>query len=277
MYLQRNVKTLAFDIIFALIVAVSAGTAAGYLGSLMVSRHMALVGDALSHVALPGLALGLIFDFNPFLGAFLFVAAAIITTWYIERITTLAVEAIVGVLFVFALAIGVLITPEPDLLEALFGDISAVTWIDAVVTSLISAGVILATRSIYSRMVISMISREMAVSHGIKVSQINLIFLLLVAVVVALGIREIGTLLVGAVVIVPAAAARTVSSSLKRYTFLSSAIGAASAFAGVYASGILKTPAGPLVVLTGTAIFLFLLAVEHSAVRKGSQSSALNR
>lgn len=249
------------NIIYALVVALSAGPAAGYLGSIMVSKHMALVGDALSHVALPGLAIGLIFDFNPFLGAFAFVAAAMILTWYVERVTVLAVEAIVGVLFVLALAIGVLITPEPDLLEALFGDVSTVTWADALLTLGVSVGVIIITRLIYSRMALTMISKEIAMSEGINVGRINLIFLLLVALVVSVGIKEVGTLLVGAVVIVPAAGARNVSGSLGTYAILSAVIGGISAAAGVVASQFIAVPAGPLVVISGTAIFAILLVV----------------
>src|SRR5438105_1865220 len=111
---------------FGLVTGTFVGGAAGYLGSLMVTRRMALVGDALSHVALPGLALGMLFNFDPFVGAFLAVFAAMIATWYIERLTKLSVESIVGVLFVLALSVGILLTPQVDLLEALFGDISQV-------------------------------------------------------------------------------------------------------------------------------------------------------
>lgn len=258
---------------FALIVALSAGPAAGYLGSIMVSKHMALVGDALSHVALPGLALGLIFNFNPFIGAFAFVTTAIVITWYVERTSTLAVEAIVGVLFVLALAIGVLITPEPDLLEALFGDVSTVTWLDALVTFVLSVAVILITRTIYGRMTLSMISTEIAVSTGIKVSRVNLIFLLLVAVVVSIGIKEVGTLLVGAVVIVPAAAARNISNSLRTYSILSAVVGGVSAFSGVMLSNFLNIPAGPLVVIVGALIFaVFLIQYRYSVSRSKTAS-----
>ena len=257
---------------FALIVALSAGPAAGYLGSIMVSKHMALVGDALSHVALPGLALGLIFDFNPFIGAFAFVATAMIVTWYVERTSVLAVEAIIGVLFVLALAIGVLITPEPDLLEALFGDVSTVTSFDALLTLVLSVFVILVTKAIYRRMMLTMISKEIAVSSGINVARVNLIFLLLVAVVVSVGIKEVGTLLVGAVVIVPAAAARNVSTSLKVYSILSALIGGISAFSGVMLSQFLNVPAGPLVVIVGTIVFAVLFFY-YRLTMKGKRGS----
>ena len=192
-------------ITFGLIVGVFVGSTAGYLGSIMVSKHMALVGDALSHVALPGLALGILFNFNPFIGAFAFLAATVIVTWYLQKSTTLSVEAIIGVLFVLALAIGILITPQVDLLEALFGDVSKITLTDTIITVLVSVCVIIVTKAIYQKLAVSMISKELATASKINVERINLIYLFLVATIVALGIKEVGTLLVGALVIVPAA------------------------------------------------------------------------
>ncbi len=99
------------DLYLALIVGAFVGTAAGYPGSIMVSRCMALIGDTLFHVALPGLAISLTLNFNPFIGAFAFLAVAAVLTWHIRRRTTFPMEAIIGVIFVLALAIRILITP----------------------------------------------------------------------------------------------------------------------------------------------------------------------
>lgn len=242
-------------ITLGLIAGAFVGSTAGYLGSIMLSKHMALVGDALSHVALPGLALGILFSFNAFIGAFLFLAASVIATWYLQKSTTLSVEAIIGVLFVLALSIGILITPKVDLLEALFGDILKITVTDTIITVLVSLFVVFVTRRIYNKLAISMISKELALASRIKVERINLIFLLLVAIIVAVGIKEVGTLLVGAVVIVPAAAAKTISNTLSRYSLMSAIFGLASATLGVVLSSYVNLPVGPLVVIVGTAFF----------------------
>ena len=108
-----------------------------------------------------------------------------------------------------------------------------------------------------------MISKELALASSIKVEMINLIFLLLVAIIVAVGIKEVGTLLVGAVVIVPAAAAKTISTTLSRYSLMSAIFGLASATLGVVLSSYVNLPAGPFVVIVGTAIFAggFLISV----------------
>ena len=241
---------------FSLIIGISVGVSAGYIGSLMVLEKMALVGDALSHVALPGLALGILFNFNPFLGAFAFLFASAVIIWHLGRITKLSFETIVGALFTLALAIGILIIPQPDLLEALFGDITKVTLLDTAIALTVCVMTIFLTKIIFNKIVLSMISEELATSTGINVARTNLLYLLLVSLVVAIGIKIVGTLLVGFLVVVPAAAAKNVSSSLFKYSVLSSVFGTISSSSGVLLSNYLRLPAGPLVVLSGIAIFL---------------------
>ena len=269
--------SLPDTITFGLIVGVFVGSTAGYLGSIMVSKHMALVGDALSHVALPGLALGILFNFNPFIGAFAFLAATVIVTWYLQKSTTLSVEAIIGVLFVLALAIGILITPQVDLLEALFGDVSKITFTDTIITVLVSVSVIFVTKTIYQKLAVSMISKELAIASRIKVERINLIYLFLVAIIVALGIKEVGTLLVGALVIVPAAAAKNISSTLSHYSLMSAIFGLASATSGVILSSYVNLPAGPLVVIVGAAIFAAGVVVSSLSKRLKNQEYAQHK
>jgi len=222
----------------------------------MVLKKMALVGDAFSHVALPGLALGLLFHFPVFLGSFavLFVAAVII--WYLGRVTKLSFESIVGATFTLALAIGILMIPDRfDLLESLFGDITNVTLLDAIAAVIISIAAILLTKAIYKKLVLGMISEELAISKGISVSKTDLLYLLLVSLVVATGIKIVGSLLVGFLVAVPAASAKNVSSNLLKYAVMSSAFGAISASSGVLLSNYLNVQSGPMVVISGITVF----------------------
>ncbi len=242
-------------LIFSLTVGISVGLAAGYLGSLMVLEKMALVGDALSHVALPGLALGILYGFNPFFGAFAFLFASAIIIWQLGKITKLSFETLVGAVFTLSLAIGIIIIPEPELLEALFGDITTVNSIDTMIAVVVSLAAIFLTKSIYNGIVLGMISEELAISKGIKVARMNLLYLLLVSMAVAIGIKITGTLLVGFLVVTPAAAAKTISLNLRRYSVLSSIFGGASGFSGVLLSSFLNLHPGPLVVLAGITIF----------------------
>jgi ABC-type Mn2+/Zn2+ transport system permease subunit len=232
------------------------GISAGYLGSLMVLKKMALVGDALSHVALPGLALGILFNFPAPLGAFAFLFASAVIIWFLGKATKLSYETIVGAMFTLALAVGILIIPQIELLEALFGDITKVSIMETAAAVIISALAVILTKMIYKKLVLGMISEELAISKGIDVNKTNLIYLLLVSLVVAIGIKIVGTLLVGFLVIVPAAAAKNVSSDLFKYAVLSASFGAVSTCSGVLFSSYLNLPTGPFVVFSGIVVFV---------------------
>ncbi len=251
---------------YSLILSIFVGVATGYLGSLMVLEKMALVGDALSHVALPGLAIGITLHFNPFLGAFafLFVSAAII--WHIQRVTKISFEALVGAMFTLALAIGILIYGNNlDALEAaLFGDISQVSLISTLGAAVVCVVAVILTKLIYDKLVLAMISEDLAISKGINVARVNLLYLFLVSVVVAIGIQIVGTLLVGFLVIVPAIAAKNLSAYMKRYSFLSSIFGATAGFSGVLIWNFFNFGVpfpGPLVVFAGIIIFAISIIV----------------
>jgi zinc transport system permease protein len=247
--------------VYSLTLAIFVGVAAGYLGSLMVLEKMALVGDALSHVALPGLAIGITLQFNPYLGAFVFLFASAVIIWQVQRVTKISFEALVGAIFTLALAIGILLYGDNlDALEAaFFGDISEVTMIGAFVAMGICVVAVVATKVIYDKLVLAMISEDLAIAKGIKIARINLIYLFLVSIVVAISIQIVGTLLVGFLVIVPAIAAKNLSTYMKRYSILSAIFGAVSGFAGVLiwnlASFGLPFP-GPMVVFVGITIFV---------------------
>jgi ABC-type Mn2+/Zn2+ transport system permease subunit len=262
----KNTNTVTFMLetfIFSLIVGAMVGLSAGYLGSIMVLEKMALVGDALSHVALPGLALGVLLGFNPLIGGFVFLFVSAVLIWHLGRVTKLSFETLVGATFTLALAIGILLFGNnlDALEEALFGDITAVGITEAIAAVLISVAVISLTRIIYRKIVLGLISEELATSKGISVARTNLLYLLLVSLTVAIGIQITGTLLVGFLVVTPAAAAKTVSANLSRYFKLSAIFGAISAVSGILLSSYFNIVPGPLVVISGIAIFVVAVTV----------------
>ena len=250
-------------LIFSLAVAAALGISAGYLGSIMVLEKMALVGDALSHVALPGLALGTLFGFNPLAGGFVFLFVSAVVIWYLCRVTKLSFETVVGATFTLALAIGILLFGDNlnSLEEALFGNITAVGLTEAVAAVLISVAVILLTKFIYRRMVLGLISEELATSKGVSVARTNLLYLLLVSLTVAIGIQITGTLLVGFLVVTPAAAAKIISTNLFRYFTLSAIFGLISAVTGILMANYFNVFPGPLVVFAGISIFVIAIII----------------
>ena len=250
-------------LIFSLAVAVAVGISAGYLGSIMVLEKMALVGDALSHVALPGLALGTLLGFNPLVGGFVFLFVSVVVIWYLGRVTRLSFETLVGATFTLALAIGILLFGDnlDSLEEALFGDITVVGLTEAVVAVLLSVAVIFLTKFIYRKMVLGLISEELATSKGISVARTNLLYLLLVSITVAVGIQITGTLLVGFLVVTPAAAAKIISTNLSRYFTLSAIFGLISAVTGILMASYFNVFPGPLVVIAGIIIFVVAIVI----------------
>lgn len=244
---------------FQLMIGILIGFGAGYLGSFMILKRMSLVGDVISHVALPGIAIALIFQVNPFFGAFSALFLAIIGVWLLERKTEIPSETLVGIFFALSLAVGILITPEPELLEALFGDIAKITMLDVLITAALTAMMFVIMAKIYRGLTLSIISKELAQSTGINVSKISFLFLFLVAIIVALGLKVTGVFLMGALVIVPAAAAKNISVGLSRYTVIAGIFGAVSGLGGILLANYFHLHPGPVVVLTSGVIFLITL------------------
>ncbi|MBI2041542.1 MAG: metal ABC transporter permease [Candidatus Nealsonbacteria bacterium] len=247
------------EFLLSLITGIFIGGAAGFLGFLMLTKRMALVGDALGHVALPGMGLALLLGFDTSLGAFVSLLLGVFLIWLIEIRTSLPMEVLVGVIFVVSLAVGFLIVPNPELLEALFGNISKVSFNMAVVSIVFSILIFFAIKRIYPKMILAGISEDLARSEGIKIKKQNLIYLLLIAAIVALGVKIVGTLLVGALVIIPAAAARNFSKNLKEYSLGSMALGVLSCFSGIMISKVFNLPAGPMIILSSASFFLISL------------------
>jgi ABC-type Mn2+/Zn2+ transport system permease subunit len=244
------------NLLFLIIVGSFVAAASAYVGSIMVLRRMSLVGDALSHVALPGMAIALTFNISPLYGAFIALMLAVIGIWYLEKTSDTYPETIVGIFFTTSLAVGVLISKELDLLEALFGNIEKISFGEGVLTIIISIGVFIFMKYIIDKIMIMLISEEMAKTSGVKVNLINLLYLLIVGVVVSIGIRFVGTLLMGALVIVPAAASKNISKGMNKYFINSCIIGVVSAVFGTFVGVTYNLPAGPVIVLASVVIFI---------------------
>ncbi len=246
-------------LVLSLLAGVFIGGAAGYLGSLMLSRRMALVAGPLGHLTLPGIALALIYGFDVSVGAFPFVIAGVVAIWLLEMKTKLPMEALTALVFATGVAIAFLFLPIQQAEAALVGDISKTGPADAALAVGASLALALVVYRAYPKLVLINISEDLAASEGIDVRRYNLLYLLLIAVIVALGVKMVGGLLTAALVAIPPAAARNVGKNLGQYALGAAAIGTLSAAAGVALYAVTGLPAGPLVVLVSAGIFLFTL------------------
>lgn len=246
------------NLLILLITGALVGAVSGYLGSFMVLKRMSLVGDALSHVALPGMAIALILNLNPMLGAFVALTLAVVGVWYLSEKSEIYPEALVGVFFTASLAIGILITPQPELLEVLFGNFEKINIFDGAIIAASSILIFMAISSISKKLLLGIVSEDLAKAEGIKMKSINLIYLLLVGLVVALGVKFVGTLLMGALVVVPAVAAKNLAKSIKNYQLYGSLLGVVSVVFGLLISRYFHFSSGPIIILV--SIFIFLLS-----------------
>lgn len=245
--------------VLSLISGTFIGGAAGYLGSLMLSRNMALVAGPLGHLTLPGIALALLWGFDVSLGAFPFVILGVVVIWLLELRTKLPMEALTAVVFASGVAAAFLFLPIDQAETALVGDIAKVGPGDTALVVVSSAAVMFAVHRAFPKLVLANVSEELAAAEGVNVRRYSLLYLFLIAVIVALGVKMVGGLLTAALVAIPAAAARNVGRNLTQYTLGATAIGAVSAVAGIVAFRFTGFPAGPLVVLASTAAFLATL------------------
>lgn len=257
--------------ILVLIMTTFIGAAAGYIGSLMVTKRMALTGGALGHLTLPGVVLGLIYGFDVSIGAFAILLVGVLLIWAYETATEIPTEALTAVVFSSSVAIAFLFLPKKHTVPALIGNISGISEISTIIVVILSLVVFFTIKKIYPKMLLSGISEDIAETEGIDVEKYNLVYLIGIALIIALGVRVVGSLLTAALVAIPAATSRNISNNHFQYSYGSLVFGAVSCFLGVsfykltgpsiWAVNV-GSP-GPLIILTGTAFFLASLIVKR--------------
>ena len=247
------------QLILSLICGIFIGGTCGYLGTLMLSKRMALVAGPLGHLALPGIALALIYGFDVSLGAFPFVILGIILIWLFEMRTKLPMEALVAIVFASGVAISFLFLPTEEVETALIGDITKVSLKETLITAALCILVFILVKKIYSKMLLINISEDLAKAEKIDVKKYNLLYLFAIAILVALGVKMVGGLLTAALVAIPASTSRNLSRNLFQYNFLSIFFGAFSAILGILLFKLTSFPPGPLIILVSAFFFLISL------------------
>ncbi|HVW07838.1 MAG TPA: metal ABC transporter permease [Bryobacteraceae bacterium] len=242
-----TIETLALSITMAI--------AAGLIGCFAVMRRMALAADALSHVALPGIGIALALHISPVFGAAAMLFCGALLVWAAEGKARIGTEAIIGVLFSLALAAGSMTTSGEDLIEALFGGAGTMTPAEVAFGLIASAAVIVFIVTHRSRLVVMLVSPDVARTAGIPVRRLNLLFLETFALTIALGLRYLGVLLMGALVIIPAATAKRLANNLTSMLLTAVTIAVASSVIGTWLASSLHRETGPLIVIAAGAFF----------------------
>jgi zinc transport system permease protein len=235
------------------------GAAAGPVGCFVLWRRMAYLGESVAHIGLLGAAIGLLTGVSPLLGVgVLAVAAALIMARAGNG--TIPAGTIVGIVGHVGLALGFVVlatmeTVRTDLLGYLFGDVLALSNGDLIEIAGASIVVLLATAWFWQGWLIATVNGDIARAENRTNRLADVVFLILVAALVALGLRVVGALLIVALLIIPPAAARPLSRTPEAMAILAALIGAASAPLGLAAAYVRDIPAGPSIVLAAATIF----------------------
>ncbi|VAW60003.1 Zinc ABC transporter, permease protein ZnuB [hydrothermal vent metagenome] len=249
-------------ILRALIAGILVVIVSGPLGCVVVWRRMAYFGDALAHSALLGTSIAIMFDINPLVGVMLI---GIVLSYLLIRLQAkkdLTSDTILGILSHGALAAGLVMLAimqsegqRIDLMAYLFGDILSVSWEYLIWLSAICVLVLALLTWLWQSILAVAVHEELARSEGVPVDRVRLIFMLIMAVVVAVAMKIVGIILITALLIVPAASARRFAKSPEAMAMGAMLFGFFSVLGGVFASMQWDTPAGPSIVLASVGLF----------------------
>jgi zinc/manganese transport system permease protein len=250
----------------ALLAGLLTGALGGMLGSFAVLRQLSFFSDALGHSALLGITAAILLGLHPTL---VLVPFAVLFALGIDRLASrsqLPTDALLNIVYSSSLALALLVLSRVrsyrgGIEQLLFGDILGVTWLDLgliLLLLLVCGGYLVLSRR---SQILLTLDEPLAISRGVAAGRHRLLFIVLLAVVVAISIKAVGVLLISAFVVIPACASRLVSGHFGPYVLLSAGLGAGCAVLGLLLSALLDLPSGPAVVAVQLAGFLTALAL----------------
>lgn len=255
----------------AIMAGIGIAILAGPLGSLMIWRRMSYFGDTLAHSTLLGISLALLMHINIYIGlvSMTLIIAGLLAT--LSKNKWLASDAILGILSHTTLAIGLVAATaiqgvRVDLLSYLYGDILAVDWYDLSYIAIVLLLVITILWKLWRWLLATTIHNDLAQVEGVPVNVANWAFIILLALVFAVAIKLVGVLLITALLIIPASAARRFSSTPEMMVVLASVIGCLAVAFGFVASLYWDWPTGPAIVVSAAGIFALTLCVSKLRV-----------
>lgn len=240
-----------------LILAMFFSLAAALVGCLALMKRMLLASDVISHLALPGIGLGLLLKKSPIVGGAATLFLGTFLVWRLQKKTGLATESAVGVIFATALAIGAALIPNEDLAESLFGELGKISPVGFLLGMTAVFFVIASIFLLRDQLSLGILSPDLAAVTGVNVSRLNLRFLLLFSLTVLVGLRFMGALLASALIIMPAATARQLADKLTSFVLLAAAASALSVAAGFLLNAFLfkLSTAGPTITIFSAFLF----------------------
>ncbi|HGO3826084.1 TPA: metal ABC transporter permease [Staphylococcus aureus] len=256
----------------ALITSIIVGIVCGTVGSLIVLRGLSLMGDAMSHAVLPGVALSFLFGIPMFIGALITGMIASIFIGYITSSSKTKPDAAIGISFTAFLASGIiiisLINTTTDLYHILFGNLLAITNSAFLTTIVIGSIVLILIIIFYRPLMISTFDPTFSRMSGLNTTLLHYFVMLLLSLVTVASIQTVGIILVVALLITPASTAFLISKKLYSMMIIASLISVISSIVGLYYSYICNIPSGATIVLCTFVIYIITLFFTKFTNRK---------
>jgi len=249
----------------ALVAAVLVGTVCSVVGTYVVLRGLAFIGDAIGHAAFPGVVIAFMLQVPFYLGAAVAAISTALAIGFVTRRTTLRPDTTIGVLFAGTFALGIFLFSAiegyvADLFSFLVGNILFISFADLVGLLILGGLILAAVALLWKELLYSTFDPLGAAASGLPVQRLEYLLLILVALTIVVSVQAVGIILVVAMLVTPAATAQLLTARFARLMGLAVAFGVGGAVVGLYLSYWLDVASGASIVLVETALFVLVLA-----------------
>ena len=249
-----------------IIVATIAGTLCGLLGVFVVLRGMSYIGHGLSHAVFGGAAASAVIGINFFIGAGIWGIISGVLIARVARRRVLGADAAIGVVTTASFALGLALMnrygqASKSIEAVLFGSVLGVKVADIIAVSLVAVFALAVIVVWYRKLLFSTFDPDVAQVSGVNVSVVEVVLLSLLSLTILVTMRVIGTLLISALLVIPAAAARMTTNSFSKLLWISPLIGAVTCFVGMNLSYHLDTSASATIILLDALVFIVVYTV----------------
>ena len=252
----------------ALLGGILVGTVCAVIGTYVVLRGLAFIGDALAHAAFPGVVIAYMLKANIYLGAAIFTVATALGIGFVSRRARTSYDTSIGILFAGAFALGVLLMSTiqgytADLFSFLFGNVLGISKTDLALAGVLAAIVVLAVAACYKELLLLSFDSTLAAAMGYPVQALNYLLLSLVALTIVVSIQAVGIVLVVALLVTPSATAYLLTERFLRMMALGVLFSVLAIVLGLYLSFYLNVASGAAIVLVSTCVFFGTLGARR--------------
>jgi ABC-type Mn2+/Zn2+ transport system permease subunit len=248
----------------ALLAVVMISVVSAVIGAFVVLKGLAFIGDALAHASFAGVAVSFVFGGSIYLGAVIAAVVTALAIGFVGRRTRLNFDTAIGILFVGAFALGIVIVSRQsnytvDLFSFVFGSVLGVGRSDLILIAVMAAGVIGLVVAFYKELLFYAYDPDMAAASGVPVGMVHYGLLALIAITAVVALKAVGIVLVVAMLVTPAATAALLVQRVQRMMVVGALLGMISSVIGLYVSYYASVASGASIVLVATAIFTLAL------------------